>query len=145
MILFLESFKVVSLFSYQCSLLSCAFCADLIILSKLQLFVNNFFHLFFNQISGEGGIWTLAPLLTTCTLSRGVPSASWVLLPILNPTCLLRQADIQFCLQKAAKRRGWDSNPCGVAPKRFSRPPRYDRFDTSPCRALCKARLIFYY
>ena len=26
--------------------------------------------------SGEGGIWTLAPLLTTCTLSRGVPSAS---------------------------------------------------------------------
>ena len=26
--------------------------------------------------NGEGGIWTLAPLLTTCTLSRGVPSAS---------------------------------------------------------------------
>ena len=30
-------------------------------------------------------------------------------------------------------RRGWDSNPCGIAAKRFSRPPRYDRFDTSPC------------
>ena len=30
--------------------------------------------------NGEGGIWTLAPLLTTCTLSRGVPSTSWVLL-----------------------------------------------------------------
>ena len=29
-------------------------------------------------------------------------------------------------------RRGRDSNPCGVSPKRFSRPPRYDRFDTSP-------------
>ena len=29
-------------------------------------------------------------------------------------------------------RRGRDSNPCGVAPKRFSRPPRCDRFDTSP-------------
>ena len=29
-------------------------------------------------------------------------------------------------------RRGRDSNPCGVAPKRFSRPPRYDRFATSP-------------
>ena len=29
-------------------------------------------------------------------------------------------------------RRGWDSNPCGVAAKRFSRPPRYDHFDTSP-------------
>ena len=32
--------------------------------------------------NGEGGIWTLAPLLTTCTLSRGVPSASLVLLQI---------------------------------------------------------------
>ena len=29
-------------------------------------------------------------------------------------------------------RRGRDSNPCGVSPKRFSRPPRYDHFDTSP-------------
>ena len=30
-------------------------------------------------------------------------------------------------------RRERDSNPCGVAPKRFSRPPRYDRFDIPPC------------
>ena len=30
-------------------------------------------------------------------------------------------------------RRRWDSNPRGVSPKRFSRPPRYDHFDTSPC------------
>ena len=30
------------------------------------------------------------------------------------------------------KRRGWDSNPCALADKRFSRPPRYDHFDTSP-------------
>ena len=29
-------------------------------------------------------------------------------------------------------RRVWDSNPRGREPKRFSRPPRYDRFDTSP-------------
>ena len=29
-------------------------------------------------------------------------------------------------------RRRRDSNPCGVSPKRFSRPPRYDHFDTSP-------------
>ena len=27
-------------------------------------------------------------------------------------------------------RRGWDSNPRAVADKRFSRPPRYDLFDT---------------
>ena len=30
--------------------------------------------------NGEGGIWTLAPLLTTYSLSRGAPSAAWVLL-----------------------------------------------------------------
>ena len=29
------------------------------------------------------------------------------------------------------KRRGWDSNPRALADKRFSRPPRYDHFDTS--------------
>ena len=30
------------------------------------------------------------------------------------------------------KRKGWDSNPCALADKRFSRPPRYDHFDTFP-------------
>ena len=30
--------------------------------------------------NGEGGIWTLAPLLTTSSLSRGAPSTTWVLL-----------------------------------------------------------------
>ena len=30
------------------------------------------------------------------------------------------------------KRRGWDSNPRALSDKRFSRPPRYDHFDTSP-------------
>ncbi len=29
-------------------------------------------------------------------------------------------------------RRVWDSNPRGITPKRFSRPPRYDRFDNPP-------------
>ena len=29
-------------------------------------------------------------------------------------------------------RREWDSNPRALADKRFSRPPRYDHFDTSP-------------
>ena len=29
------------------------------------------------------------------------------------------------------KRRGWGSNPRALADKRFSRPPRYDHFDTS--------------
>ena len=30
------------------------------------------------------------------------------------------------------ERREWDSNPCALADKRFSRPPRYDHFDISP-------------
>ena len=34
---------------------------------------------------------------------------------------------------KTSERRGWDSNPRALADKRFSRPPRYDHFDTSPC------------
>ena len=31
-------------------------------------------------VNGERGIWTLAPLLTTYSLSRGAPSATWVFL-----------------------------------------------------------------
>ena len=74
-----ESFKVISLFNYQGSrpeLFSLA--VSSIIISHLWFLVNKFFQLFrlFSIESGEGGIWTLAPLLTTCTLSRGVPSAS---------------------------------------------------------------------
>ena len=42
------------------------------------------------------------------------------------------------------QRRGWDSNPRALADKRFSRPPRYDHFDTSPgVFAKEKQRFIF--
>ena len=34
------------------------------------------------------------------------------------------------CRLVVSKRRGWDSNPRALADKRFSRPPRYDHFDT---------------
>ena len=43
-----------------------------------------------------------------------------------------KKASKTSCFHGFIWRRGRDSNPCGVAPKRFSRPPRYDRFDTSP-------------
>ena len=39
------------------------------------------------------------------------------------------------------KRRGWDSNPRALSDKRFSRPPRYDHFDTSPSLALKRVQL----
>ena len=41
--------------------------------------------------NGEGGIWTLAPLLTTYSLSRGAPSASWVFLQILSGQKTIRR------------------------------------------------------
>ena len=79
------------------------------ILSHSEVFVKNFFILLFlsfenslyilsfsfknvkyffviNNHNGEEGIWTLAPLLTTYSLSRRAPSASWVLLQIVNKT-----------------------------------------------------------
>ena len=40
---------------------------------------------------------------------------------------------IKARLERYLQRRGWDSNPRALADKRFSRPPRYDHFDTSPC------------
>ena len=58
-------------------LMSCNFLS----LSHWLLFVNTFLNVF-STFNGEGGIWTLAPLLTTYSLSRGAPSASWVLLQV---------------------------------------------------------------
>ena len=42
------------------------------------IFSFQFFNVYFlnSESNGEGGIWTLAPLLTTYSLSRGAPSAS---------------------------------------------------------------------
>ena len=61
-------------------------CVALLLFSATALIVyhsylslsTTFFKYFWHPATanGEGGIWTLAPLLTTCTLSRGVPSAS---------------------------------------------------------------------
>ena len=89
--------------------------------------------------NGEGGIWTLAPLLTTCTLSRGVPSTSWVLLHIswINKFYLVTRG-----LPLSLERREWDSNPRALADKRFSRPPRYDHFDISPSVAVFHAAKV---
>ena len=47
------------------------------------------------------------------------------------------------------ERRGWDSNPRALSNKRFSRPPRYDHFDTSPhsdvFSALAWRQNVFYH
>ena len=53
----------------------------------------------------------------------------------------LQTANLQAFLigsHSGYKRRGWDSNPRALADKRFSRPPRYDHFDTSPYSVNCR-------
>ena len=57
-----------------------------VMLPHVLWFVNNFFSNIFEimLLNGEGGIWTLAPLLTTYSLSRGAPSAAWVFLQLLT-------------------------------------------------------------
>ena len=66
---------------------------------------------FFFERNGEGGIWTLAPLLTTYSLSRGAPSASWVL---LHKSWLMIQY-IRFVERVSpAERVGFEpTRPCG--------------------------------
>ena len=103
------TFKVVLLFSYQgfvCSFFATqllyfisfrSFCQELFFILLFLSFENSLYILSFsfenvkyffviNNHNGEEGIWTLAPLLTTYSLSRRAPSASWVLLQIVNKT-----------------------------------------------------------
>ena len=81
--------------------------------------------LFSFEQHGERGIRTLAPLLTTYSLSRGAPSASLGTSPSVRISFIHIQIHNVNC-----ERREWDSNPRALADKRFSRPPRYDHFDT---------------
>ena len=49
-------------------------------------------------------------------------------------------------LVRFAWRRKRDSNPRGLSPKRFSRPPRYDRFDIPPlCTTVESIAIIAYF
>ena len=71
-----------------------------VILPQLLWFVNNNFQLFLNLLlNGEGGIWTLAPLLTTYSLSRGAPSAAWVLLQIAKYINLMKGTTVSQIFQ----------------------------------------------
>ena len=82
------SFKEFSriVYVFHCSVIKVLICSpscdSLFTISHHFIDVNSYFLFFSNkkQENGEGGIWTLAPLLTTYSLSRGAPSATWVLL-----------------------------------------------------------------
>ena len=69
---------------------------------------------------------------------------------IVAPVRQSRQRQVRIPLQDTGKpadvagfhwRKRRDSNPRGLSPKRFSRPPRYDHFDTLPC-AFIVARIV---
>ena len=72
---------VKNFFLFCCFFLSKTACTFYHSLSRMS---STFFVI--NNHNGEEGIWTLAPLLTTYSLSRRAPSASWVLLQIVNKT-----------------------------------------------------------
>ena len=95
------------------------------------------------ETSGEGGIWTLAPLLTTCTLSRGVPSASWVLLQTTEHSFSAIQLTI--CLNRITERVGFEpTRPCGQTVFKTASlwPLRY----LSVCVLLiCRTQELFYH
>ena len=91
----LESFKVI-----HCSVINVLCCFQqlwyiiIITCACQQLFY--FISFIIWWASGEGGIWTLAPLLTTCTLSRGVPSASLGTSPNQFPIIKLEAERVGF-------------------------------------------------
>ena len=84
----------------------------------------------------------------TYTLSRGASSpleyfsvcegyCQWSILTSANCKDRFCKAERFFyknnrSILEKVWRRGWDSNPRALSDKRFSRPPRYDRFDTPP-------------
>ncbi len=86
--------------------------------------------------SQEEGVWhtprrrrstsaVLSPSLIFSLLAR-TPENSGFLTPLPAPT----KKHPLGCFLWRRKR---DSNPRGLSPKRFSRPPRYDRFDIPAC------------
>ena len=63
----------------------------------------------YQDVSAEGGIWTLAPLLTAYSLSRGAPSATWVLLQLADLFLLCNSI-----INLPTERVGFEpTRPCG--------------------------------
>ena len=98
---------------------------------------------------GEGEIWTLAPVARPTPLAGaplhhlstspcGEGCCQWTILTSANCKDGFCKAERRFSMKtfrsilEKVWRRGWDSNPRALSDKRFSRPPRYDRFDTPP-------------
>ena len=132
------------LFTVQLSMFFVVF-SNSDMLSYLQVFVNNFFIFLFQFFRTERRRRDLNPRAAVNDLHpfQGCPFGqlgyfSELFIIIHLPP--MYQTQLYF-----GERRGWDSNPCALADKRFSRPPRYDHFDTSPCFALESVQKLFYH
>ena len=106
--------------------LTCRLSDSLFTLSHLFRCVKYFFSSFFKlerrrrDLNPRAAINDLLPF-------QGSPFSQ---LGYFSIVCLIHN---QIFNKLSFERRGWDSNPRALSDKRFSRPPRYDRFDTSPC------------
>ena len=91
---------------------------------------------------GEGEIWTLATLITPYSLSRGAPSASWVLLQAENVFAMLFWRTSRLSVLKWRRER--DSNPRCFRTTVF-RTVTIDHSDISPFRPLCHSTTIQFF
>ena len=132
-------------FTVQLSMfLAVLFVNSSFILSDAQLFVNNFFLFIFRRFISNSA--TNFDILSYHYLFVNNFLSAFSSSELYNSMCLTNQpvhnsmpyhpcqhffTFISLSFSKT-KRRGWDSNPRALSDKRFSRPPRYDHFDTSP-------------
>ena len=118
----------------------------------------------FLNLSGEGGIWTLAPLLTTYSLSRGAPSASLGTSPNCPTQSLLIFSEAFYIISRCfsfvknffhlfsfstAERVGFEpTRPCGQTVFKTASlwPLRYLSIYTFQCSPrLCQTQDVFYH
>ena len=100
--------------------------SDLTILSKAACFVKHFFQVFFKSEAEKEGFEP------SRRYSRPAPFPGVSLQPLGYFSKLLNLTRDRGIFKSDTKRRWLDSNPRALSDKRFSRPPRYDHFDTSP-------------
>ena len=103
-------------------------------LPHFQIFVNNFFILFLKLFCFKMSVFKqLAYFIKVSSDYQVLFYFFWNISVshIQPPICI------------STERRGWDSNPRALADKRFSRPPRYDHFDTSPYVFLAFCFVLF--
>ena len=122
---------------------------SLIILSRCFFLVNKFFSSFLKIFSSKRRRRDLNPRAAVNDLHpfQGCPfgqlgyfSEYIILFNLPFRKNKIHRVNLIFAKRE---RRGWDSNPRALADKRFSRPPRYDHFDTSAYSLVYRECCVF--